>query len=68
MVLILRTQNAVKSLLVISRFNMSTDFGGDIKMHFGELKMPFILTVPIHIECYIRNDFEYLEVSKCVFI
>jgi hypothetical protein len=49
MVLILRKQKVVKSLLVIFRFNLSTEFGGVLKMLFGELKMLFLPTVPIHI-------------------
>jgi hypothetical protein len=31
------------------RFNVSTDFGGVLKMHFGELKMRLLPTAPIHI-------------------
>jgi hypothetical protein len=68
MVLILRTQTSVKSLLKISRFNLSKDFSGLLKMHFVELKMGFFPTAPIHIVCYIRNYFYCLEVIKCVFI
>jgi hypothetical protein len=49
MVLILRAQKVVKSLLEIPRFNLPTDFGGVLKMHFGELNMRFFLTAPIHI-------------------
>jgi hypothetical protein len=68
MVLILRPKKLEKSLLEISRFNLSTGYGGILKMHFGELKMRFIPTAPIHVVCYILNDFEGLEFSKCVFI
>jgi hypothetical protein len=39
----------VKRLLIIYLFNVSKDFGGVLKMHFGELKMRFIPTAPIHI-------------------
>jgi hypothetical protein len=67
MVLILRTKKGEKSLLETSRFNLSTENGGIVKMHFGELKMRFFPTAPIHIICYIRNDFVCLEFSKCVF-
>jgi hypothetical protein len=48
MVLILRTQRIEKSLLEISQFNLSTEFGGVIKIHFGDLKMRFFPTAPIH--------------------
>jgi hypothetical protein len=34
-VLILRTQSVEKSLQEISRFNLSTDFGGALKTLFG---------------------------------
>jgi hypothetical protein len=68
MVLILRTQCVEKSLLESSRFNLSTDFGGVLKTHFGKLKMRFIPTAPIHIVCYIQNFFDSLQVRKCVFI
>jgi hypothetical protein len=46
---------------------VSTDFGGVLKKHFGELKMRFMQTAPIHIVWYIRNIFDSLGVSKCVF-
>jgi hypothetical protein len=36
-------------------------------MHFGELKMRFLPTAPIHIVWYIRNIFDSLDVSKYVF-
>jgi hypothetical protein len=36
-------------------------------MHFGELKMRFLPTTPIHIIWYILKFFYCLEVSKCVF-
>jgi hypothetical protein len=68
MVLILKTQSVEKSLLEISRFNLPTDFGGVLNMHSGELKMRVLPTPPIQIVCYIRNFFDCLEVSKCVFI
>jgi hypothetical protein len=48
MILILRNQRVEKSLLEISWFNLSTDFGGVIEMHFGELKKRFLTTAPIH--------------------
>jgi hypothetical protein len=41
MVLILRTWRVEKSQLEIYRFNVSTDFSGILKMHFGKLKKPF---------------------------
>jgi hypothetical protein len=53
-----------KSLLEISRLNLSTEYGGILKMHFGELKLLIIPTDTNQIVCYIRNDFECLEVSK----
>jgi hypothetical protein len=68
MVLILRTKGVEKSLLEISRYNLTTDFGGVIKMHSGQLKMRFLPTAPIHIVWYILNVFDFLEVSKYVFI
>jgi hypothetical protein len=46
---------------------VSTDFGGDLKMLFGELKMRFLLNAPIELVLYIRNIFECLEGSKCIF-
>jgi hypothetical protein len=61
-------QKLEKSLLEISRFNLSTENGGILKMHFGELKMRLFPTAPIHIVCYIPNDFECLELSKYVLI
>jgi hypothetical protein len=68
MVFILRTQMVVKSHLEITRFNLSKDLSGLLKMLFGELRMRFLPTAPIHIVCYIQNFFDCLEVSKCVFI
>jgi hypothetical protein len=68
MVIILRTKKLEKSLLEISRFNLSKDLSGLLNMHFGEVKICFIPTAPIHIVCYIRNFFNCLEVSKCVLI
>jgi hypothetical protein len=68
MVLILRTQGVEKSLLEISRYNLTTDFGGVLKMNIGEQKMRFIPTVAIQIVWYILNVFDFLEVSKCVFL
>jgi hypothetical protein len=49
MVLILRPQKLEKSLLKISRFNLSTDFGGVLKTHFGELIKRLLTTATIHI-------------------
>jgi hypothetical protein len=68
MVLKLWTQRVEKSLMEISRFNLSTDFGGVLKTHFGKLKKRFLTTAPIHIVWYIQIIFDCLEVSKCVFI
>jgi hypothetical protein len=67
MVHILRTLSVEKTLLEIYRFKVSLDFGGELKMHFGELKMRFMPTALIHILWYIRNIFECLGVSKFVF-
>jgi hypothetical protein len=39
----------------ISGFNLSTNFGGVPKMHFGELKMRFLLTARIHVVWYKRK-------------
>jgi hypothetical protein len=55
MVFIFRTWRVEKSQLDIYRFNVSTDFSGDLKMHFGELKYRFLPTAPVHILWYIRN-------------
>jgi hypothetical protein len=68
MVFILRNQRVQKSLLEISQVNLSTDFGGVLMMHSGELKMRFLQSVPIHIVWYILNFFHCLDVNKCVFI
>jgi hypothetical protein len=68
MVLILKTQGVEKSLLEISRYNLTTYFAGVLKMHSGQLKMRFMPTAPIHILWYILNFFDCLGVSKCVFI
>jgi hypothetical protein len=57
-----------KAYWKLTRFNLPTDFGGVQKMHFGELKMCFLPTAPIHIVWYIRKGFDCLQVSKCVFI
>jgi hypothetical protein len=67
MVRILRTWSVEKSQLEIYRFNVSTVFTGEFKMHFGELKKRFIPTAPIHILWYIRNVKGSLEVTKSVF-
>jgi hypothetical protein len=45
----------MKSLLGISRYILSTEFGGVLEMHFGELKMRFLPTAPIEIVWYIQN-------------
>jgi hypothetical protein len=68
MVLILRTQRVEETLLENSRFNLSTDIVGALKLKTGELKIRFVPTAPIHILWYILNFFDFLEVSKCVFI
>jgi hypothetical protein len=49
MVLIFRTCRVDKRLQEIYRFKVSTDVGEELKMHFGELEMRFMPTVPIHI-------------------
>jgi hypothetical protein len=49
MLLILKTQRVEKRIQGISRFNLSTDFVGVLKMHSGELKMRFFLTDPIQL-------------------
>jgi hypothetical protein len=59
MVFTLRTGRVEKSLLEIYGFNVSTDFGGVLKIHVGELKIRFMLTAPIHIVWFIRD---YLSV------
>jgi hypothetical protein len=46
---------------------VSTDFGCVLKMLFGVLKMRFLLSAPVDLIWYIRNVFEFLEGSKCVF-
>jgi hypothetical protein len=47
--LILRTQKVGKSLQEISRFKLSTDFVGVLKMLSGELKMRFMPIAPFQI-------------------
>jgi hypothetical protein len=47
MVLILNTLKVEKSLLEISRFNLSTDIVGVLKINSGELKMRFLPTDPL---------------------
>jgi hypothetical protein len=47
---------------------VSTHFRGVLKMHFGELKMRFMPTSPIHILYYIQNFFDSLEFSECVIL
>jgi hypothetical protein len=42
---------------------LSTDFGGVLKMHFGQLKTRFLTTAPNHIVWYIRNILDSLEGS-----
>jgi hypothetical protein len=49
MVLIFWTCRVEKILQEIYRFKVSTDFDEVLKMHFGELKMRFMPTAPIHI-------------------
>jgi hypothetical protein len=49
-------------------FNLSTDFCGVLKMHFGELKIRFLPNQPSHMVWFILNVFDCLELSKCVFI
>jgi hypothetical protein len=39
---------------------VTTDFGGVLKMHFGEMKMRFLPNSPFHIVCYIRIYFDCL--------
>jgi hypothetical protein len=56
-----------KSQLEIYRINVSTDFSGVLKMHFGEVKKRFFPTAPIHILWYLRYDLDCLEVTKSVF-
>jgi hypothetical protein len=68
MVFNLRTRRLEKSIREISRFNVSNDFGGVLKMHFGELKMRFFPFAPIYIVWYVRKLFDSLEVSKCILI
>jgi hypothetical protein len=63
MVLILRIWRVEKSLLEIYRINVSTEFGGVLKMLFCELKMRFLPTAPIHIVSYIWIFYDYLKVS-----
>jgi hypothetical protein len=67
LVVILRAQRLEKSLLEISRFNLSTNFVGLHKFHFIEQKS-FWPNEPIHMVWYIRYFSQCLEVSKCVFI
>jgi hypothetical protein len=55
MVVFLSTQRVEKSLLEIYSFNLTTDIGGVLKMHSGELKMRFLPTAAIHIVWYIVN-------------
>jgi hypothetical protein len=49
MFLILKNENVEKRIQEISRFNLSTDFVGVLKMLSGEQKMGFLQTAPIHI-------------------
>jgi hypothetical protein len=50
--LILRYWKAEESQLEIYRFNVPTDFGGVLKLHFGLMKMRCLPTTPIHIVWY----------------
>jgi hypothetical protein len=68
MVLILRTQGVEKNLLEISRYNLTTDFVCVLKMKSAEAIMRGITSSPIQIPWYILNVFDFLGVSKCVFI
>jgi hypothetical protein len=63
MVLSLRTWRVEKILLEIYRFNVSTDYGVVLKMHFAVLKIRFMPTAPIQIVWYIRT---YLTVLRLV--
>jgi hypothetical protein len=52
----------------IFRLNMSTDFGGVLRTQFGELKKRLLTTASFHMVWYLRIIFDFLEVSKSVFI
>jgi hypothetical protein len=64
----LRNQRVEKNLLENSQFKLSTDIGGVLKMHFGELEMRLLPTAPIDILWNILNIYDGLEVSKCSFL
>jgi hypothetical protein len=51
----MKTQRVEKTLLEISRFNLSTDLGSVLTMNSGELKMRFFPTPAIQIVWYILN-------------
>jgi hypothetical protein len=57
-----------ESLQEVTRFDLSTDFGGVLILHSGELLIRFLPTAAIRIVWHIRNFFGCLEVSKYVFI
>jgi hypothetical protein len=46
---------------------VSTDFGGVLKMLFGELKMRFLPIATIQVVWYLQKNFDCVDVSKCVF-
>jgi hypothetical protein len=55
MVFILTPQGVVKSLLEISRINLSTDIFGVLKMNSGELKMIFANRSNSHSMVYTKT-------------
>jgi hypothetical protein len=57
-----------KILLEMYRLLVSTDFGGVLKMHFGELKKRFLPNAPIHLVWYIRNFLRFWMVVYVFFI
>jgi hypothetical protein len=68
MVLILRTWRVKKSLPENYCFNVSTDFVVVLKTHFGELKMGFLPTDPIHIVWYVLNFFMIRGNKVCFYL